>query len=167
MVDLSRRNFLKVKKVTSQPAVRLPWAHNEANFTQGCNQCGDCLLACPEKIIIKGDGGFPEIDFSQGECSFCQKCVQACSEPLFTSFDTPPWQLEINIKNNCLAKKQVHCQVCQDSCEPEAISFRYIQASVPQPEISYVDCTGCGACVSICPESAITLTPPEIGDHHE
>tara|TARA_B110000211_G_scaffold233854_2_gene301322 strand:- start:32060 stop:32578 length:519 start_codon:yes stop_codon:yes gene_type:complete len=158
MVDLSRRNFMRAKKVSSPPAIRLPWTADEALFTRGCTQCGDCISACEENIIIKGDGGFPEINFSAGECSFCQACVKSCKEPLFNSLDTLPWQLDIEIQSSCLAKKQIHCQICQDSCEPEAIVFKYLHSSVPQPEITLEDCTSCGACVAVCPESAINLS---------
>ncbi|SEK33136.1 ferredoxin-type protein NapF [Colwellia chukchiensis] len=167
MVDLGRRNFMRAKQVTSAAPVRLPWVVEEAVFTAGCSQCGDCISACEENIIIKGDGGFPEVNFSLGECTFCQQCVVACEEPLFHSLETTPWQLEISIAASCITTKQVHCQICQDSCEPEAITFTYRHGSVPQPEISKADCTGCGACVAVCPESAIKLSTSSLGVNHE
>lgn len=167
MVDLSRRNFLRAKNTATPPAIRLPWTADEKLFTRGCTQCGDCIDACEEKIIIKGDGGFPEIDFSVGECTFCQKCVTSCDEALFNPLDTKPWQLAIEIQSGCLANKQVHCQICQDSCEPEAITFKYLHGSVPQPEINLTDCNGCGACVAVCPESAIKLSMPLLGENNE
>jgi len=167
MVDLSRRNFIRAKKASTPGGIRLPWVADEALFTRGCTQCGDCLEACEENIIIKGDGGFPEINFSAGECTFCQQCVKACSEPLFMPLETTPWQLNIEIEANCLAKNQVHCQICQDSCEPEAITFTYLHGSMPQPEIAKVDCNGCGACVAVCPESAITLSTALLGANNE
>lgn len=158
MVDLHRRNFLRAKQVSSPPAIRLPWTADEALFTRGCTQCGDCISACEENIISKGDGGFPEINFANGECTFCQQCVQACKEPLFTSFDITPWQLDIEITSTCLATKQVHCQICQDSCETQAIIFTPQQGAVSQPSIVLKDCNGCGACVAVCPESSIKLS---------
>jgi len=167
MVDLTRRNFLRAKKVSTPPATRLPWTADETLFTRGCTQCGKCLSACEENIIVKGDGGFPEINFSKGECTFCQQCVVACDEPLFNTFESKPWQLNIEITSDCLATKQVHCQICQDSCEPEAIIFKYLQASVPQPNIVLSDCSSCGACVSVCPESAIKLSTSLLGADHE
>lgn len=162
MVSLTRRNFLRAKKLSAKPAIRLPWIIDEQHFIAGCTQCSDCLSACDENIIIKGDGGFPEINFSQGECTFCQKCLQACEQPLFVDPSSQaPWQLDIEIKNNCLANQQVYCQSCQDSCESQAISFQYLASSVPQPRIKLEQCNGCGACVSVCPQSAIELNPME------
>lgn len=167
MVDLRRRNFMRARKINTAPAVRLPWTADESLFTRGCTQCGDCITACEENVIIKGDGGFPEINFDIGECTFCQKCVNSCKETLFNSFDSKPWQLNIEISSDCLTTKQTHCQICQDSCETEAIVFQYLHASVPQPNITLADCTGCGACVSVCPESAIKLSTSSLGEHHE
>ena len=161
MVDRSRRNFFTAKKLAAKPAIRLPWVISENIFTDNCTQCSECISACPESIIAKGDGGFPEIRFEQGECTFCQKCVQSCSEPLFIEDLTQPaWHLAIEIKPNCLAINHIYCQSCQDSCEFEAIQFKYLSSSVPQPKISIADCNGCGACVSVCPQSAIELSTP-------
>ncbi|MBA6353864.1 MULTISPECIES: ferredoxin-type protein NapF [unclassified Colwellia] len=163
MVDLARRNFFKAKKLTTASAIRLPWVLNEATFIDGCTQCGDCLTSCPENIIQKGDGGFPEVNFLKGECTFCQACVESCQQPLFVERALAPeinaWDLDISIKGDCLAVNDVFCQSCQDSCETEAISFKYINSSVPQPQIKLSDCTNCGACVAICPQSSIELTP--------
>jgi ferredoxin-type protein NapF len=62
---------------------------NESTFVDGCSQCGDCLNVCPENIIKKGDGGFPEVDFLQGECTFCQKCVESCDQNIFFKLRKP------------------------------------------------------------------------------
>jgi ferredoxin-type protein NapF len=162
MVDLARRNFFRGKIKSTPSAIRLPWVINEQHFIDGCTQCGDCATSCEENIIIKGDGGFPEIDFAKGECSFCQKCIDVCEQPLFIGDredNQTAWQLNIEIKGTCLAMNQVVCQSCQDSCETEAISFKYLTSKTPQPQIELDKCNSCGACVSICPQNAIELTP--------
>jgi len=170
MVDQARRSFFRIKKVVASDMIRLPWIVDEQHFIENCSQCGDCLTVCEEQIIIKGDGGFPKIDFTQGECTFCQKCVETCQLPLFVeNLTQQPWQLAdnenttanlaIEIKSNCLATNQVFCRSCQDCCEPEAITFQYGSSSIPQPIINKNDCNGCGACVSVCPQAAISLSP--------
>lgn len=168
MVDLARRNLFRGKKASTPPAIRLPWVINEQHFINGCTQCGDCITSCEEKVIVKGSGGFPEVDFSKGECTFCQNCIDVCKQPLFINERTDShtaWNLDIQIKSNCLAVNQVVCQSCQDSCETEAISFKYIQSNIPQPQIQLDKCTGCGACVSICPQNSIELTPKLVTEH--
>ena len=95
--------------------------------------------------------------------SYCPYCKRAKA-----LFDAKGAEFKnIEIENSCLAKKQVHCQVCQDNCEVAAINFTYIQGSVPQPEISLADCNGCGACVASCPEAAIQLSTSILGANHE
>lgn len=173
MVNLSRRNLFKGSTKEVRTGIRLPYVINEQTFIENCTQCENCITACPENIVVKGDGGFPEIDFNKGECTFCNKCVEACKEPLFNQAKGKKhWDLAIEIKANCLAVNQVYCLSCQDSCETEAISFKYIHASTPQPEIALDSCNGCGACVSLCPQSAIELSPKtqflnSIGEAHE
>ena len=160
MVDLARRNFFKAKSIHTKSAMRLPYVIDENTFMEKCTQCEDCITACPEHIIVKGDGGFPEIDFSRGECTFCNKCVDVCEAPLFKKTDAEPaFDLHIEIKSNCLALNQVVCRSCEDSCETEAISFKYLQSSIPQPQILLDSCNGCGACISMCPQSSIELSP--------
>ena len=161
-VDQTRRNFLRGKRLSTTGAIRLPWLKSEHDLLEHCNQCGDCITACPENIIVLGAGGFPEVKFDRGECTFCQQCVQSCRLPLFTDLEhDPAWQLDINIKETCLAFNRVYCQSCQDCCEPQAIGFSYLSSSIPQPVISQADCNACGACISVCPQAAIELTMPQ------
>jgi len=163
-VSLSRRNLLRGKfnaaqGKTAATAVRLPWSISEQQFTDHCSRCNDCISACPENIIVKGSGGFPEINFALGECTFCQDCVVSCSAPLFTDpTTTSPWAYKAVISDKCLAQQNVQCQSCQDGCEPYAIAFAPRLGSVSHPKIDLTDCTGCGGCVSICPTNAISIT---------
>jgi ferredoxin-type protein NapF len=123
-----------------------------------CSRCGACVERCPEHIIVRGDGGFPEIDFGRGECTFCGACADACPEPILgRDCDVAPWDAKAQIAGQCLAARGVFCQTCADACEPRAIRFARRMGSVPLPVVSAESCTGCGACVGSCPVGAITV----------
>ena len=82
-IHRSRRALLRGDPTPTEPPLRPPWSVAEDIFTDVCTRCGECLAACPEKILIRGDGGFPGVDFQRGECTFCRACVDACPEPAF------------------------------------------------------------------------------------
>ena len=158
-VDISKRNLLRGLPVSTTAPVRPPGAIDEPEFIEGCTACGECVAACPEGIIINGAAGYPEVDFRRGECTFCNDCVTACPEPVFMADTQPPWQLYLEVKDNCLAWKRVICQTCGDICDQQAIRFRPRIGDVAVPEIEQPDCNGCGACISACPEDALSLEP--------
>ncbi|WP_354625706.1 ferredoxin-type protein NapF [Psychromonas sp. MME2] len=133
----------------------LPWIYQSEALIAHCTQCGDCIDACPEKIVIKGDGGYPSIDFSRGECTFCGKCADICKAPIFVSTELQPWSKKAQVNNSCLANLHVYCRSCADSCEVEALSFQLGVSNAPL--INADLCTGCGACFSPCPTQAIDI----------
>ncbi len=137
---------------------RLPWVKDEAYFVSRCSRCDKCVAACEEQIIVKGDGGFPIVDFSKGECTFCQACTKHCPEHLFDITLVPAFTHQISINEQCLAKQSVECRSCSDMCETQAIKFQLILGSVAQPKINLDACNGCGGCVAVCPTSAINMT---------
>ena len=134
---------------------------SEAAFTDTCTRHGDCLKACPEKIIVTGRGGFPVVDFRYGECTFCGDCVDACRSGALAppvSDDTRPWNARAAIGSSCLVLNGVLCRLCEESCETAAIRFRLVVGGHAVPRIEVPLCTGCGTCVSSCPSHAITVT---------
>ena len=168
-IDPLKRQLLRGKLRVEQ-SIRLPWIISEANFMQGCTQCQKCIEVCETNIITRDAAGFPKIDFSKGECTFCQQCIQTYQEPLFISplpinshkNKSPlPWPITININEQCFAKNSIYCQSCRDECEEQAINFSYQingeSHSILQPKINHDDCSQCGACISICPQNAIVL----------
>ncbi|HRQ65145.1 MAG TPA: ferredoxin-type protein NapF [Xanthomonadaceae bacterium] len=158
--DLSRRALLRGHHGSVVPPGRPPWALAEAGFSEACTRCGDCLAACPEGILVAGDGGFPEVDFRRGACTFCGDCVKACASGALSAAISPAWALRARVDHTCLARRGVHCQSCRDACEPEAIRFAYL-GSVPVPEVDLDACSGCGACVAACPADAIAVLHAE------
>jgi len=160
-MDLQRRNLLRGKVGTPKQPIRLPWLTDADQFSDGCTQCEKCITSCKENIIVKGDGGFPEINFTLGECTFCGACSNVCPEPLFIiNNGQAPWDYHATVNNKCLTYNNISCQSCQDSCEPMAIRFQYAIGKPPSPEINTESCTGCGACVATCPSQAIEIKSP-------
>ena len=132
-------------KIQGINTIRPPWSINESNFTDKCTRCGDCILVCETQIIVKGDGGFPEIQFDKGECTFCQKCVLVCEQPIFRSLEEEPWAHKVEITTQCLTENRVECRSCQDSCPMNAIRFRLQLGGVAKPILDLESCNGCGA----------------------
>lgn len=159
----SRRRLFRGKIAKQPSSLRLPWIKSENNFTEHCNQCGDCLSACESKIIKLDESGFPKIDFSQDECTFCGKCQDVCHQPLFIDNNLvkekniPPWPATLIINNKCFAQNNIFCQSCQDVCDSSAITFSNKSSSIPEPTVNLSNCNQCGACISICPQQAISL----------
>lgn len=159
-MDLQRRFFLRgrvaapVQKRTARP----PWALLETDFIKRCTRCDACLNACPEGILFRGDGGFPEVVCTQRGCSECGACVEACvPQALHREPETAPWTWRPQFSSACLAQQRVECRVCGERCEHEAIRFKPVLGGVANPALDAEKCTGCGVCVAPCPTQAIQL----------
>lgn len=160
MSEVSRRNFLRGRVASHAPQQRPPWARPEAEFVSICTQCGDCARACPTGIIRRGDGGYPTVDFRHGECTFCGECVNRCAaKALFREAgNSAPWSKIAHIAESCIARQQVECRVCGEQCGESAIRFVPRVGGAALPMLDAARCTGCGACVALCPADAIRVT---------
>ncbi|MDR5899318.1 ferredoxin-type protein NapF [Halomonas vilamensis] len=140
---------------------RPPWARDD--FLDVCTRCDACITQCPEHVLVRGGGGFPEISFAQEGCTLCGECAEVC-EPVAIAPPTGeerhtaafPWRADI--ASHCLAFAGIHCQSCQDACEWRAIAFPLMAGGQPPiPVLNSESCTGCGACQPACPNDAITM----------
>ncbi|UXI70598.1 ferredoxin-type protein NapF [Tahibacter amnicola] len=156
----ARRAFLLGRPGAAQ-WIRPPWALPENHFTDRCTRCGACSAACPESILVVGDGGYPQIDFQRGECTFCGTCATVCQSAAFGERSTRPWQLRVEVSDHCLARRDIHCAACRDACPSDAIRFRP-RSPVSVPEVDLASCTGCGGCVAPCPAQAISLSVEQV-----
>ncbi|MDX1593094.1 MAG: ferredoxin-type protein NapF [Gammaproteobacteria bacterium] len=161
-LPVSRRAFLTAGTRRLSLPARPPWSVDEARFVSGCTRCEACITACPERILVRGDGGFPEVDFRRGGCTFCGDCARACPEPLFArpGGGTAPWALRADVGEACLGRAGVVCELCRDACDARALRFVAGRRRLTAPSLDADRCTGCGACVSACPPGALEVTVP-------
>jgi len=153
-IDASKRSlFRRESKLVINNL--MPWVEDAEQLVNNCTQCQSCITSCPEDIIVKGDGGFPVVDFSLGECTFCGQCAESCQEGVFISTSLIPWQKKAVISDACLAHQHVYCRSCGESCPEEALRFQIGINAIP--EIDLDKCNGCGACFSPCPTNAISI----------
>jgi len=137
--------------------MRPPWALGEPDFLDACTRCGDCIAACPEHVLVRDAGRFPAFDPTLGECVFCEACVEVCAPRALDKAEVQPaWSLKARIASACLAMNGVICLACRDACGEAAIRFQPARGGAA-PRLDDACCTGCGACVGICPVSAISL----------
>jgi len=156
-IDLSKRRlFSNSPSLNSKQHHRLPWLKQP--IEQGCTQCGECIKTCPEKIIVKASGGFPLVDFTQGECSFCYQCAAVCPEGLFHEQQYVAWDNSIEVRETvCLAQNGVYCRSCSDNCEQAAINIRPLIGGRAEVRVDDDKCNSCGACIAACPSQAIEI----------
>lgn len=157
-MDAARRGFFGGRSRQPSP-FRPPWSQTEDRFTERCTRCDACITACPEGLLRKGGGGFPEADFSTSGCSFCGACAEACQTGAIQldalMRDEAPWHFTIAFNRNCLTAQEVVCRTCAEACDTAAIRFHPRIGGVSRPIIDAARCTGCGACLAPCPTAAI------------
>ena len=161
--QVSRMQFLQGDFKGSEAPLRPPWAITEELFTQTCTQCGECISRCPTHIIKQGRGHFPVVDFSSGECIFCEQCADICKLHALKKTDTP-WSVKATINEAvCITFQGVECRSCYDPCDDRAIKMPPRLGGISVPVLDTNNCSGCGACSSVCPVQAISMNPTITG----
>jgi len=161
---VDRRGFFRRLGGQETP-VRPPWTLSEDSFRTACTGCGNCWTACPEKIIVSDTEGRAKVNFSQGSCSFCEACADACVADAFLRErqGVQPWTVKAQITSACLERNGIACRACDSACDAAALRFRPLLHGRSEVFVEADRCTGCGACQTICPVSAIRLKA--IGAH--
>ena len=156
------RRVLLRGRLHDEPTLRPPWALDGSRFSDACTGCGDCVRACPPQVLVRGAGGLPVFEPAQGECTFCGECSAACPEPVFVSRNVTRFAHVAVVGDGCLARNDVACQSCGECCPEQAIRFRPRIGGPFLPGLNEEICSGCGACLSVCPVGAIGLRPGEL-----
>lgn len=161
-IDPARRAFLRGALRPRPAGIAPPWAG--AGFVDRCLRCDDCIGACAGGILVRGDGGFPRVDFDRGGCTFCGDCVTACRHGALArdvgdggGDGDRPWHTVAAVGSDCLAMQGVTCRSCGDACDTGAIRFRLQPGGRARPQVDNSLCNGCGSCIATCPVRAIRI----------
>lgn len=153
--QISRRGLFRSLFTAAEPVVaknnhtRPPFAAREDLFSAVCNGCGECVSACPNRLIhLEQNQAILEIDYVS--CDLCGKCAEACpTHALHPNFPADTL-LRPQFSSACLVKQHQSCTDCQTACAQRAISADLA--------IDNEHCNGCGECKFACFMGAISLT---------
>jgi ferredoxin-type protein NapF len=144
--------------------LRPPGAIREDKFTGLCLRCGNCMRACPSKIIHpdKGQSGVlgflsPVVLYQTDYCKQdCNACTTVCPSGALQ-------RLSLDQKNKYIIGKASvdtslclwgvsECHTCVPSCPYEAIKVQLNEETYETfPGVDPAKCNGCGACEAVCP----------------
>lgn len=140
------------------PRRRPPGAAPEALFLQRCNNCHDCVTACPHNAIytladhVELGAGTPVMLPHERPCLMCDgfPCAQACTTGALTVPETSAWPLgKVRlVESRCLPFLGPECGACGGLC-PDGVEALAIRRN--RPVIDDEACVGCGKCIEACP----------------
>lgn len=126
----------------------------------GCLGFGDCVAACVFDAIHLDERGLPVVNLTK--CTGCQKCVTECPRHQSGLMAMVPADAPVVVRcashDKAKAKREycpvscIACKKCEKECAYDAITVVDFLAVV-----DYEKCTGCGVCVSVCPQDCIDL----------
>jgi MauM/NapG family ferredoxin protein len=146
--------------------LRPPGAVVEKDFAGICVRCGNCVRACPSRIIYPdvGSAGLtgllaPVIHYEKNYCrEDCAACTKACPtgalHPLGVNQKREYVIGEALLDTSLclLALQEKDCDACKRACPFEAVQIHWDEEQyVAYPVIDFHKCNGCGACEVACP----------------
>jgi len=151
-----------------------PGATEPALYNVLCSRCGNCIKACPTKILLP-DSDFsnplswmtPAVSFKSGYClETCNLCGKVCPTGAITLFSTEAkrslFMGTAHIRTaDCYLSNNRECIKCREACKYNAVAF--LQESNifnMLPAIDPQKCVGCGACEVVCPAGCINISAP-------
>ncbi|HUT34438.1 MAG TPA: 4Fe-4S dicluster domain-containing protein [Planctomycetota bacterium] len=149
----------------SDPPIRPPGALDEGRFAGVCVRCGNCLRACPTRILRPDLApGHPEgwlapvVVFEDDYCrEDCTACSQVCPSGAIAHL-SPKAKRRVAMGmarvelEFCFLSNDHECQICRRHCPFDAIAYAWDEAAYSRTPVVDADrCTGCGACEVACP----------------
>lgn len=121
----------------------------------GCMGLGDCVRACPFDAMHIVEG-IAQVDVDK--CTGCGACAKVCPHQVIeicANTHAKPQVRCNNTERGAQVMKEcttgcIGCMKCQKACPSDAIHVTNNLA-----RIDYDKCTGCGACVTVCPKQVI------------
>ena len=163
--------------------LRPPGAASEQQFSSLCIRCGNCVRACPTRVISAADlshgiGGWltPIVTLDVDYClESCNRCTAVCPSGAITFISVERKlqsvmgvpQVDMAI---CLLGADRECAICRNRCPYQAIRLVFDEEQYTlTPQVDLHRCPGCGACQAACPTSprkAIVVAPLTPVSHH-
>ncbi len=132
--------------------------NGKASCRSGCDGLGDCVAVCEFEAISVIDG---VAVVNPSKCRACGKCAAVCPNRLIEIIPfRQKYAVRCSNKDNGKITKAVcnngciGCKICEKKCR-----FGAITVSDNHATIDGAKCTGCGECVSACPQKCIALLP--------
>jgi ferredoxin-type protein NapF len=151
--------------------IRPPASLKPGRMAMICTRCGSCIKTCPTKILtldtrLTAEFLTPAVVFDRGYCiETCNRCSVVCPSGAITLFETAA-KPEIRMglaevrTSDCLLTLQKECDRCKAVCPYKAVEIAIPgKSGLMIPLISDEKCTGCGACMVICPVKCISIVP--------
>jgi MauM/NapG family ferredoxin protein len=146
--------------------LRPPGAIGEDEFTGQCIRCGNCIRACPSKIIHPdtGQAGIagllaPVVRYKKEYCrEECNACTKVCPSGTLRNLNLKQKHTYVIGKallnaSLCFLVRGVNdCDICVRSCPFDAVQIYWDEdLYVAYPVVDPLKCNGCGACEVYCP----------------
>lgn len=159
-----RRRLVRTDRV-----LRPPGAIDEARFRGVCVRCGNCLRACPTRILHAdlGEIGLsslmsPVVRFDPGYCrEDCRRCGEVCPSGAIARLGpgekrTARMGLAKVDVELCLLTDNRECSICRNCCPYDAITTVWSEEDYTMAvKIAADRCPGCGACEVACPTAPV------------
>ncbi len=148
------------ERVIQQRWLRPPGSLPEVAFLAACTRCGECVSACPPRVIFVAPtsaglaAGTPYLDVARSPCLACpdMPCARSCPTDALT-VPEQGWtgyrlgELEF-LPEWCVTFRGQSCRACADACPVGERAL--IMDDAGHPVLRREGCVACGTCIRAC-----------------